>query len=54
MGRLDFHLEFQSELEYVEEALLEETAVRLRELAQGHNDMNAPHRFLSRGRDGNQ
>jgi ribosome-associated translation inhibitor RaiA len=39
MGRLDFHLEFQSEVEYVEEALLEETAVRLRELAQGHNDM---------------
>ena len=39
MGGLDFHLEFQSEVEYVEEALLDEAAVRLRRLAQGHNDM---------------
>jgi ribosome-associated translation inhibitor RaiA len=39
MGRLDFHLEFQTEVEFVEDALLDEAAVRLRELAQGHNDM---------------
>ena len=39
MGSLDFHLGFQIEVEYVEEALIDEVAVRLRELAQGHNDM---------------
>ncbi len=39
MARLDFHIEFNVEIETVEEALLDETARRLRDLAGGHDDL---------------
>ncbi len=39
MGVLDFHLEFQSEVEPLEDAWITEAESRLRALAEGHDDM---------------
>jgi ribosome-associated translation inhibitor RaiA len=39
MGELDFHLEFQSEVEPVDDGWVTEADDQLRALAEGHNDM---------------
>jgi hypothetical protein len=39
MGGLDFHLEFQTEVEHLGDELIEEADRRLRALAEGHSDM---------------
>jgi ribosome-associated translation inhibitor RaiA len=61
MGELDFHLEFRSEVEPLEDALLAEADRRLRALTKGHDDMvgasvaveeltgaETPHRYEAR------
>lgn len=39
MGELDFHVEFQSDVEHLDDALVWEAERRLRELAEGQTDM---------------
>jgi len=39
MEELDFHVEFQSDVEHLDDALIWEAQRRLRELAQGQTDM---------------
>jgi hypothetical protein len=39
MGELDFHVEFQSKVEHLDDASIWEAERRLRELAQGQTDM---------------
>jgi ribosome-associated translation inhibitor RaiA len=39
MGALDFHLEFHSDVEPLEDALIAEADRRLRALTEGHDDM---------------
>ena len=39
MGGLDFHLEFQTEIEHYTDELIAEADRRLRALAEGHSDM---------------
>jgi ribosome-associated translation inhibitor RaiA len=61
MNGLDFHFEFQSKVPNLDNGLIVEVADRLRELAQGHDDMvgasvgleeltgdTTPHRYEAR------
>ena len=39
MGEMDFHIEFQSDVKYLDDALIGEAERRLWELAEGQTDM---------------